>query len=254
MSNNDPSSIEFLKEHARLGWDSATAFEHGLAEAESLLREMSGCAHTESGLGVRCRMSQRPDGQWTFNHVAGCWKERKEKGSLGREPQATSSGSEETETGSQSRANHTANLLSVLQEMATFHGAAHDGDCPEDDTCDCKYKPFNDRVNETIRAAMALGVYDPLTHQLAQLRVEYDEEVKSHDIEETNLKAKLQAREQEVGELREYVDLSVDGFAQLVIMCGYPPTEQIFRDPARMARMAELKAKLFDVKAERKEG
>jgi hypothetical protein len=51
-------------------------------------------------------------------------------------------------------------LLGVLKAMATFHGAVHeesaDGvtpDCPGDDTCDCRFKPFNDLINRTINEA-----------------------------------------------------------------------------------------------------
>lgn len=35
----------------------------------------------------------------------------------------------------------------VLREMAWHHGSTHDAGCPEDDTCRCSQKPFNDRVN-----------------------------------------------------------------------------------------------------------
>lgn len=35
----------------------------------------------------------------------------------------------------------------VVREMAEFHGSAHESGCPEDDTCRCKWKAFNDRVN-----------------------------------------------------------------------------------------------------------
>lgn len=45
------------------------------------------------------------------------------------------------------------NLLAVLKAMASFHGAAHDEDCSEDDTCDCRFKAFNGLVNRTINEA-----------------------------------------------------------------------------------------------------
>jgi hypothetical protein len=41
-------------------------------------------------------------------------------------------------------------LLSVLKAMASMHGGVHDADCPEDDTCACRFKPFNDLVNKAI--------------------------------------------------------------------------------------------------------
>lgn len=37
--------------------------------------------------------------------------------------------------------------VAVLREMAVFYGAYHEDDCPCDDTCDCRHKAFNDRVN-----------------------------------------------------------------------------------------------------------
>lgn len=44
-------------------------------------------------------------------------------------------------------------LLASLKECAEVHGAAHEDWCPKDDTCDCKWKSFNDRVNAAIREA-----------------------------------------------------------------------------------------------------
>ena len=44
-------------------------------------------------------------------------------------------------------------LVAVLKAMATFHGGAHCDECPEDDTCRCRFKPFNDLVNQTINHA-----------------------------------------------------------------------------------------------------
>ena len=46
-------------------------------------------------------------------------------------------------------------LLAVLKAMASMHGATHEGDCPEDYTCRCRFKPFNDLVNRTINEAEA---------------------------------------------------------------------------------------------------
>lgn len=39
---------------------------------------------------------------------------------------------------------------SALKEMAEWHGGTHESDCPMDDTCNCAYKKFNDRVNSAI--------------------------------------------------------------------------------------------------------
>ena len=44
-------------------------------------------------------------------------------------------------------------LLEALKEMAEFHGSTHHPNCPEDDTCDCCFKPFNDRINAAIAKA-----------------------------------------------------------------------------------------------------
>ncbi len=44
-------------------------------------------------------------------------------------------------------------LLEALKEMAEYYGGAHEDDCPQDDTCDCGLKPFNDRVNLAIAKA-----------------------------------------------------------------------------------------------------
>jgi type II secretory pathway component PulM len=41
-----------------------------------------------------------------------------------------------------------ASVKDVLRESAWNHGAVHEDDCPADDTCYCKWKPFNDRVNK----------------------------------------------------------------------------------------------------------
>ena len=46
-------------------------------------------------------------------------------------------------------------LLAALREMVDYYGPAHEPDCPGDDTCDCKHKPFNDRVNAALKATEA---------------------------------------------------------------------------------------------------
>lgn len=51
-----------------------------------------------------------------------------------------------------------AELVKQLQLYVTDHGADHDEDCPEDDTCECSYKARNDAVNALCRlAALPLG-------------------------------------------------------------------------------------------------
>lgn len=44
-------------------------------------------------------------------------------------------------------------LLEALKEMCEMHGGIHDEDCPEDDTCGCYGKAFNDRINAVIAKA-----------------------------------------------------------------------------------------------------
>jgi hypothetical protein len=41
----------------------------------------------------------------------------------------------------------------ALKGMTEWHGGAHQWDCPMDDTCDCSFKAFNDRVNGAISRA-----------------------------------------------------------------------------------------------------
>lgn len=49
----------------------------------------------------------------------------------------------------------------ALGEMAVHYGAYHEGDCPQDDTCDCKWKSFNERVNKSYKlGAAALSHYE----------------------------------------------------------------------------------------------
>lgn len=40
----------------------------------------------------------------------------------------------------------------ALGEIGKYHGAEHEEDCPCDDTCDCKHKEFNARINDAYRA------------------------------------------------------------------------------------------------------
>lgn len=47
-------------------------------------------------------------------------------------------------------------MTSALKGFVEWHGGAHVGPCPEDDTCDCPGMPYNDAVNEVIRKADAI--------------------------------------------------------------------------------------------------
>lgn len=38
-------------------------------------------------------------------------------------------------------------VIKALEQYLDWHGSIHDEDCPEDDTCDCSWKPVNDGVN-----------------------------------------------------------------------------------------------------------
>src|SRR4030095_9837395 len=40
--------------------------------------------------------------------------------------------------------------LEGLKQYVLWHGAAHSGDCPADDTCTCVGKPLNDAVNSIL--------------------------------------------------------------------------------------------------------
>lgn len=44
-------------------------------------------------------------------------------------------------------------LLAALKEFVDVHGAAHEENCPADDTCRCRWRETNDRVNSAIREA-----------------------------------------------------------------------------------------------------
>ena len=37
-------------------------------------------------------------------------------------------------------------LHATVLDLIEVHGGAHTEDCPEDDTCDCAWKPFNDKI------------------------------------------------------------------------------------------------------------
>lgn len=45
-------------------------------------------------------------------------------------------------------------LLNALCGFAELEGARHEEDCPSDDTCECRWKPWNDRINTAIREAI----------------------------------------------------------------------------------------------------
>jgi hypothetical protein len=42
-----------------------------------------------------------------------------------------------------------------LGRYIEYHGPVHGDGCPEDDTCDCEYKPLNDGANEAYRRLSA---------------------------------------------------------------------------------------------------
>lgn len=63
-----------------------------------------------------------------------------------------------------------AAMLLALREMAEWHGAAHDEDCPMDDTCECSQKSFNDRVNASLRDNPGQIIIDRLHRVEAALR------------------------------------------------------------------------------------
>ena len=44
-------------------------------------------------------------------------------------------------------------MLAAFEKYVEYHGACHEEDCPEDDTCNCAHKPINDAVNAAIRRA-----------------------------------------------------------------------------------------------------
>lgn len=43
-------------------------------------------------------------------------------------------------------------LREALAEFVEWHGGAHSGECPEDDTCECIGKYVNDKANAALRA------------------------------------------------------------------------------------------------------
>lgn len=44
-------------------------------------------------------------------------------------------------------------LLEALKEYIEVMGPAHENECPQDDTCNCKWKYINDKVNQAIAKA-----------------------------------------------------------------------------------------------------
>ncbi len=45
-------------------------------------------------------------------------------------------------------------MAALLMTIAVEHGGWHTAHCPEDDTCACRYKPFNDAINRSIQQAI----------------------------------------------------------------------------------------------------
>lgn len=48
----------------------------------------------------------------------------------------------------------------ALRMICHWHGGFHEDDCPVDDTCDCKWKPLNQAINQAIDGAVA-AIADP---------------------------------------------------------------------------------------------
>ena len=44
-------------------------------------------------------------------------------------------------------------LLEALKEYVKVMGGIHENECPQDDTCNCKWKYINDKVNQAISKA-----------------------------------------------------------------------------------------------------
>lgn len=59
-----------------------------------------------------------------------------------------------------------AELEAGLDEFCDVYGATHEDDCPEDDTCECSGKPFNDRINALFQGN------SPYTKRIAELEAE----------------------------------------------------------------------------------
>ena len=53
-------------------------------------------------------------------------------------------------------------IRDAVVEFVEWHGAEHEDGCPCDDTCDCEYKPFNDRINQACRALDERAAADAL--------------------------------------------------------------------------------------------
>lgn len=47
-------------------------------------------------------------------------------------------------------------ILQAFNEYIRYNGAAHEENCPCDDTCNCEYKPLNDKVNKAVNDLEAL--------------------------------------------------------------------------------------------------
>ena len=44
-------------------------------------------------------------------------------------------------------------LLGALKEYVKVVGGIHENECPQDDTCSCKWKYINDKVNQAVAKA-----------------------------------------------------------------------------------------------------
>lgn len=55
--------------------------------------------------------------------------------------------------------------LNALRDFVAWHGPAHEINCPEDDTCDCRGRELNARVNRVLEDAKALAdQHQPASH------------------------------------------------------------------------------------------
>lgn len=115
-------------------------------------------------------------------------------------------------------------LLSAFKEYVRCFGPAHVNDCPEDDTCNCQFKPMNDRVNAAIaRADYATGkgecIDNPSLFETQNLiRLSHEVYLEIHEDIHTE-------------EMRELLH----EFGQALALVPYAPSTQISRDDFNLA-------------------
>ena len=44
-------------------------------------------------------------------------------------------------------------MYEALHEYCSFTGGLHEDECPQDDTCNCMFKPLNDKINAALKKA-----------------------------------------------------------------------------------------------------